>query len=156
MDLLIADLHLPGPTNGLALLAQVRTLHPTTGLVLMSGSGDARVLAEVHKLGVMGFLPKSLEPAAWAQALDTVLSGEPWFPDRAAVAEGLTRRQGMILERVAQGQTNKLIARELGISDRTIKYHLSEVFERLNASSRAEAVARASAKGWIGLPGATR
>jgi len=57
-----------------------------------------------------------------------------------------------MLERVTVGQTNKLIARELVITERTIKYHLAEISARVNASSRAEAVASASAKGWIGLP----
>jgi DNA-binding NarL/FixJ family response regulator len=85
-------------------------------------------------------------------ALEAVLSGEPWFaPEAAAPMSGLTPRQMLILQRIAQGCTNKLIARELAISERTIKYHLTEVFSRLGASSRAEAVARATALGWLVL-----
>jgi DNA-binding NarL/FixJ family response regulator len=152
-DLILADHRLPGATDGLALLEQVVRPFPTAGRVLMSGSDDPQLAARARAIGAMGYLPKSLEPEIWLAALRSVLSGEPWFPRGSAdAAGGLTLRQRRILERIACGQTNKLIARELGITERTIKYHLAEIFERLGAASRAEAVARASAQGWIALP----
>lgn len=152
VDLVLADHRLPGVMDGLALLEQVVRMYPTAGRVLMSGSDDAQLAARARAIGAMGYLPKSLEPSAWIAALRSVLAGEPWFPPHSAdAAGGLTPRQRRILERIACGQTNKLIARELGITERTIKYHLAEIFERLGASSRAEAVARASAQGWIAL-----
>jgi DNA-binding NarL/FixJ family response regulator len=153
VDLVLADQRLPGPMDGLALLARVGQLYPTAGRVLISGSDDARLASLARRLGAMGYLPKSLAPAAWIAALQSVLAGEPWFPTPPSDAtSGLTRRQTLVLERIAAGQTNKLIARELGITERTIKYHLAEIFARLGAASRAEAVARASASGWIALP----
>lgn len=153
VDLLLADQRLPGPMDGLALLEVVGRISPTAGRVLISGSDDPRLAAQARQLGAMGFLPKSLPPAQWVAALQSVLAGEPWFPAaRRETATGLTPRQALILERIAEGHTNKLIARELGIAERTIKYHLAEIFVRVSAGSRAEAVARASAKGWIGLP----
>jgi len=153
VDLVLADQRLPAPMDGLALLAQVGQLYPTAGRVLISGSDDPRLAAQARRLGAMGYLPKSLAPATWLAALQSVLAGEPWFPSAPSdAASGLTRRQTLVLERIAAGQTNKLIARELGITERTIKYHLAEIFTRLGAASRAEAVARASASGWIALP----
>lgn len=154
IDLLLVDQRLPGAMDGLALLERVGTLYPTAGRVLISGSDDARLAAHARRIGAMGFLPKSLAPAAWISALQSVLAGEPWFASGPAPTgeAGLTPRQALILERIAAGHTNKLIARELGITERTIKYHLAEIFARVSATSRAEAVARASAKGWIGLP----
>jgi len=153
VDLVLADQRLPGPMDGLALLAQVGRLYPTAGRVLISGSDDPRLASQARRLGAMGYLPKSLAPEAWIAALQSVLAGEPWFPIAPSdAASGLTRRQTLVLERIAAGQTNKLIARELGITERTIKYHLTEIFARLGAASRAEAVARASASGWIALP----
>jgi DNA-binding NarL/FixJ family response regulator len=151
VDLVLADHRLPGAMDGLALLEQVVRLYPTAGRVLMSGSEDAQLAARARAIGAMGYLPKSLEPSAWIAALRSVLAGEPWFPPQSTDATGLTPRQRRILERIACGQTNKLIARELGITERTIKYHLTEIFDRLGAGSRAEAVARASAQGWIAL-----
>lgn len=154
IDLLLVDQRLPGAMDGLALLERVGMLYPTAGRVLISGSDDARLAAHARRIGAMGFLPKSLPPAEWIAALQSVLAGEPWFSaDPLPKGEaGLTPRQTLILERIAVGHTNKLIARELGITERTIKYHLAEIFARVSATSRAEAVARASAKGWIGWP----
>ena len=152
MDLLLVDHCLPGTMDGLTLLERVGRLYPTAGRVLMSGHDDPQLATQARRLGAMGFLPKSLPPAQWLAALQAVLAGEPWFAAAAAgPTSGLTPRQVMILQRIAQGCTNKLIARELAISERTIKYHLTEVFSRLNASSRAEAVARATALGWLVL-----
>ena len=152
MDLLLVDHCLPGRMDGLSLLERAGQLYPTAGRVLMSGNDDPQLAAQARRIGAMGFLPKSLPPPQWLAALETVLAGEPWFaPAAAGPVSGLTPRQQMILQRIAQGCTNKLIARELAISERTIKYHLTEVFSRLNASSRAEAVARATALGWLVL-----
>jgi DNA-binding NarL/FixJ family response regulator len=154
IDLLLVDQRLPGAMDGLALLERVGSLYPTAGRVLISGSDDARLAAQAKRIGAMGFLPKSLPPDEWIAALQSVLAGEPWFASTGPYdsAAGLTQRQTLILERIAAGYTNKLIARELGVTERTIKYHLAEIFARVNATSRAEAVARASANGWIGLP----
>lgn len=152
-DLVLADHHLPGATDGLALLAQVGSEFPTAARVLVSGSDDPHLPQHARRAGLMGFLPKSLEPAVWISALSRILQGDPWFPPTAAAESGLTPRQAQILERLATGQGSRAIADELGITERTIKYHVSEVFARLQATSRAEAVARASARGWIRLPG---
>jgi DNA-binding NarL/FixJ family response regulator len=153
VDLVLADQRLPGPMDGLALLERAGRISPTAGRVLISGSDDPRLADQARRIGAMGFLPKSLTPTQWLAALHAVLAGEPWFPSRtSALRPGLTPRQALILERIAEGKTNKLVARELGVAERTVKYHLAEIFSRLEATSRAEAVARASAKGWIDLP----
>ncbi len=160
VDLVIADQCLSGALDGLQLLARVGHLYPTVGRVLISGSADPALAAQARTLGVLGFLPKALEPEAWIGALGRVLDGQTWFPlpdaqapdPPAATGSALTVRQTTILERIALGQTNKLIARDLGITERTIKYHLAVIFTRVRASSRAEAVARAGAQGWIRLP----
>ncbi len=152
VDLVLADHRLPGPLDGLQLLARVGALYPTAGRVLISGADDARLAALARQSGLMGFLPKSLEPDVWLDALRRILAGDPWFPSAQQTRSGLTPRQALILERVAAGDTNKLIARELGLSERTIKYHLAAVFARVDANGRAEAVARAASLGWIGLP----
>jgi DNA-binding NarL/FixJ family response regulator len=154
VDLVLADLRLPGELDGLALLARIGTLYPTVARVLVSGSDEPHLPAQARRAGLMGYLPKSLEPALWELALARILCGEPWFPREAAVAPvaGPTERQGEILVRLAEGWSNKAIARELGITERTVKYHLAEIYGRLGAANRAEAVARASSRGWIRLP----
>lgn len=154
IDLVLSDHRLPGDMDGLALLQQVGRDHPTAARVLVSGSDDPHLPRHARRAGLMGYLPKSLEPMQWVEALSRILKGDPWFPPEPAGYEpGLTARQALILERLASGQGSKAIAEELGITERTVKYHVGEVFARLDASSRAEAVARASARGWIRLPG---
>jgi len=152
-DIVLSDLRLPGNTDGLALLARVGQEFPTAARVLVSGSDDPHLPAQARRAGLMGYLPKSLEPAAWVQALARILAGEPWFPAQAADLQLPTERQQAILERLAAGWGNKEIARELGITPRTVKYHLAELYTRLDAANRAEAVARASGRGWLRLPG---
>lgn len=154
IDLVLCDLRLPGAMDGLALLARVGAEFPTAARVLVSGSDDPHLPAQARRAGLMGYLPKRLDPAAWVQALSRILAGDPWFPAGAAAEPGPTERQAVILQRLAAGCGNKEIARELGITERTVKYHLAEIYGRLGAANRAEAVARAGARGWIRLPGA--
>ena len=151
-DLVLSDLRLPGDTDGLALLAQVGHEFPTAARVLVSGSDDPNLSEQARRAALMGFLPKAMEPAMWMHALSQILAGEPWFPPNALAEAAPNERQVVILQRLAAGWSNKEIARELGITVRTVKYHLGEVYGRLGAANRTEAVARASACGWIRLP----
>jgi DNA-binding NarL/FixJ family response regulator len=129
---------------------------PTVVRVLMSGTSDAQVCASARRLGLMGYIPKALEPAAFMAAIHCVLGGEPWFPADASAADQtrgpLTDRQASVLACVAAGQSNKQVARSLGISERTIKYHLEGIYLRLEVANRAEAVVSALAKGLIRSP----
>lgn len=154
IDLVLADLRLPGTPDGLSLLARVGEEFPTVARVLVSGSDDPHLPAVARRAGLMGYLPKALDPVLWEWALARILSGEPWFPrdGSAAVEPGPTGRQALILARLAEGRTNKAIAGELGITERTVKYHLTEIYGRLGVANRAEAVARASTRGWLRLP----
>jgi DNA-binding NarL/FixJ family response regulator len=149
IDLVLSDLRLPGAMDGLALLARVGHEFPTAARVLVSGSDDPHLPEQAQRAGLMGYLPKSLEPHLWVHALARILAGDPWFPAMPVGEAGPTERQVVILQRLAAGCGNKEIARELGITERTVKYHLGEVYGRLSAANRAEAVARASARGWI-------
>jgi len=153
IDLVMADLRLPGGDDGFELLGQVGLLFPTVARVLISGSDEPHLAAQARRAGLMGYLPKGMDPALWELALARILTGEPWFPlERAPVPdEGPTTRQREILERLAQGLGNKAIAGQLGITERTVKYHLAELYGRLGAANRAEAVAQAGARGWLRL-----
>lgn len=150
LDLVLADLRLPGPMDGFDLLVEVGRLHPTAARVLVSGSEDPHVADRARRLGLMGYLPKHLEPATWLAALGDVLAGERWFPHSAPAPEPPpSERQLRVLEMVAAGQGNKEIGRALGITERTVKYHLVQLYGRLGAGNRAEAVALAGRRGWI-------
>ena len=144
--------------NGLDLLQEVGIRWPTVARVLLSGSQEPGLVGRARRLGLMGFLPKDLEPRQLVQAIDQVLTGEPWFPPAArgqdTLMGQLTERQTRVLTGVAAGQSNKQLARVLGLSERTIKFHLECAYLRLGVSNRAEAVVRALGLGLIRPPAA--
>jgi DNA-binding NarL/FixJ family response regulator len=142
IDLVIADWKLPHG-DGLDLLQTIGQRWPTVARVLLSGAQDASLAARARRLGLMAYVPKTLEPTDIARVIERVLSGEYWFPTDAADEPALTPRQTRILTCVAQGQATRDIARALGISERTIKYHLEEAYLRLAVTNRAQAVASA-------------
>ncbi len=156
IDLVVSDFALQ-QGNGLDLLQAVGQRWSTVVRVLMSGSSDPAVALNARRQGLMGFVPKALEPSAFVAAIEAVLGGEPWFPpDTEAPDAGrgvLTERQARVLACVAAGQSNKEVARTLKISERTIKYHLEGAYLRLEVSNRAEAVVTALARGLIQMPG---
>lgn len=155
IDLVVSD-HSLQQGSGLDLLQVVGQRWPTVVRVLMSGTSDPAVCTSARRLGLMGYVPKALEPAAFIAAINSVLGGEPWFPaDESANGNArglLTERQAKVLACVAAGQSNKQVARSLGISERTIKYHLEGIYLRLEVANRAEAVVTALAKGLIRSP----
>jgi DNA-binding NarL/FixJ family response regulator len=138
---------------GLSLLDKVGKRWPTVARVLLSGSHDASLPGQARNLGLMAFLPKTLEPVEIAGVIGQVLAGEVWYPaeDGEPDTPRLTPRQASALQAVASGQANRHIARSLGVSESTVKFHLEEAFARLAVSSRAEAVARALQQGLISL-----
>ncbi|MBL8326276.1 MAG: response regulator transcription factor [Rubrivivax sp.] len=160
-DWLLTDLKLPD-RDGWHLLAEVRRRWPALPCVLISGDDDVRAAERAEQWGCRAFLPKHLEPARLRGALAGVLNGERLFAAPAAPAAGaraspaapaieLTARQREVLQRLARGLTSKAIAEELGIGERTVKDHLTVLYGRLDAGTRAEAVARAVALGLLDL-----
>lgn len=151
VDLVLADHRLPDG-DGLGWLIEVQQAAPRTACVLLSGADDVRLAAQARQAGLAGYLSKRLEPAQIVSALQQVLAGGTCFPERAkGAAPSFTERQIEVLQHVCGGRTSKEIARELGVSVRTVKDHLTAIFLRLGVSSRAEAVARAAALGLVRL-----
>lgn len=152
VDLVLSDLRLPGG-DGLALLAEVGRLFPTVARVLISGSDEPHLADQTRRAGLMGYLPKSLAPVLWELALARILGGEPWFPHDAppSRSQGPSERQRAILSMLAQGLGNKAMGERMGITERTVKYHLAELYGRLGVANRAQAVAEAGRQGWLRL-----
>jgi DNA-binding NarL/FixJ family response regulator len=150
IDVVIADWRLQ-QGDGLDLLCTVGQRWPTVARVLLSGAQESSLSARARRLGLMAYIPKALEPAEIAQVIERVLTGEYWFPVDAAVEPVLTPRQARVLTCVAEGQPNKDIARSLGISERTIKFHLEQAYLRLAVTNRAQAVASALERGLISV-----
>jgi len=148
IELVLLDLLMPG-SHGLVGLAAVRAEYPGVAVVVVSAHDDPAIVARVLAYGASGFIPKRARPEEFGRALAIVLDGgiaAPELPpidadDRALAARlaTLTPQQFRVLRLVAEGRLNKQIADELGIAERTIKAHLSAIFERLKVRNRTQA-----------------
>lgn len=154
-DLVLLDLHMPG-NHGLAGLAALRAEHPQIGVLIVSANEDVQVIRRALDHGAMGFIPKSASPEAIRNAVATVLTGERWLPpglhntvlhlrsrpqdtDLASRLARLSPQQFRVLAMVAEGLLNKQIADRLAIQERTVKAHLSVIFEKLGVRNRTQA-----------------
>ena len=155
IDLVLLDLHMPG-NHGLAGLAAIRAQYPGVAVVVVSANDDPRVVRRALDHGAAGYLPKSSGLDELRDAIRAVLGCEQWLPPtlRAAVARtqssssdaelaarlaSLSPQQFRVLALVAQGLLNKQIADQLDVQERTVKAHLSAIFEKLGARNRTQA-----------------
>jgi DNA-binding NarL/FixJ family response regulator len=152
-DLVLLDLNLRG-VSGMSAFARIRTLLPESTIVALSGEEDPSLIREVIEDGASGFIPKASTPEVMIGALRLVLAGGVYLPpavlDRRAGApapasagtalDALTARQLDALMLAVRGKSNKQIARELDLSEGTVKQHLSAAFRVLGVSNRTEAV----------------
>lgn len=159
IDLVLLDLNMPGMT-GLDALLTLRARAETAPVVVLSGSEDTQTIWRAIDAGAMGFIQKQSDSHTTMKALRVVLDGGiylppvcltesgrrgPSAPPVATPGErlaqlGISSRQAQALARMTQGKSNKIIARELGISETTVKSHLSAVFLALDVHSRTEAM----------------
>jgi DNA-binding NarL/FixJ family response regulator len=164
-DLVLLDLKIPG-VAGLEALAALRDAIPGAPLVVLSGEDNPAVVRAAIERGAMGFIPKSSTPEVLIQALRLVLAHGVYLPPAVlnsagsvasasaasqaagqATLPGLTPRQMDVLRCVIQGKPNKIIARELDLSEGTVKAHLSSVLRALGTRNRTEAVYAAAKLG---------
>ena len=149
-DLCLLDLDLKAG-SGLEVLHRARELAPAMAMVIVSATENPTAVLACIQAGAMGYIPKSASPEVLSQALDRVLAGEVFLPDEfAALAAGtartapaLTRRQREVLIRLNRGLPNKLIARELGITEYTVKDHIADILRILGVQNRTQAVIEA-------------
>lgn len=164
-DLVLLDLYMPG-VDGMQALSQCREHFESASLVVVSGEEDSRIIREAIDHGAAGFIPKSSSRDVLVSALRVVLGGGTYLPDHAlkplSVVEAqhpavvpvpdtgqtLSRRQFAVLMKAIQGKSNKTIAKELEISDHTVKAHLSLAFRCLGVQNRTEAVYAAAKLGF--------
>ena len=131
-DLLLMDLHMPG-TDGIEGVRDVRNRAPQVPLAVVSADDDPAAVRSLLALGVSGFIPKTDSPAVIASAVRLILAG-------GDSVSGLTSRQIDVVRLLARGLSNKAIARELGVSEGTVKVHLLAVFRVLDVRNRTAAV----------------
>lgn len=159
-DLVLVDLNMPG-MDGLAGLRRLRASFPSLDIVVASGQDDPSTVRAALATGIKGFIPKSDASALLLQALRVVRAGGVYVPSRTLAdfqsgfppsgpgAPGLTQRQLDVLRLLLKGEPNKTIARQLGLTEGTVKIHIAAILRSLGASNRTEAVVRARELGLL-------
>ena len=157
-DLVLLDIQMPG-MSGLDGLRLLRQAFPRARIVLVSASVAPDAVYEARTRGADGFLPKSASGADILEANSCALSGAPCFPahsgntttTRAPAAPALTARQLDVLFLLCTGKPNKVIARDLGLSENTVRVHVAAIFAQLGVNSRSAALLAAQRLG-LSLP----
>ena len=155
-DIILLDLRMPD-VSGIEVLKNIREIKKSLPVVMLTTSDDEKDLIEALRNGASGYLLKDMEPDDLVVALKDVLKGETIVAPNlvqilAKFHQGddseinisnlistLTPRESEILELLAEGQSNKLIAKNLGISDGTVKLHVKSILRKLEIHSRVEA-----------------
>ena len=157
VDLVLLDLTMPG-VQGYSGLIYLRAQYPDIPVVIVSANEDPVVIRRAIGFGASGFIPKSLDTAAIGAAVQAVLAGDSWTPadvdltaddddeaaDIARRMATLTPQQVRVLMMLSEGLLNKQIAYELGVSEATVKAHVSAILQKLGVESRTQAVIAAS------------
>jgi DNA-binding NarL/FixJ family response regulator len=154
-DLVLLDLHMPG-SHGLSGLAALRGQHPGVAVLVVSAHDEARTVRRALDHGAAGFIPKSASPTLIGEAIRTVLDCGTWLPppladavaalapdprdtDLATRLARLTEQQYRVLSLIGEGLLNKQIADRLAIQERTVKAHVTAIFEKLGVRNRTQA-----------------
>lgn len=171
LNLILLDLTLPGRT-GFEVLEDLRERHAEVPVVVLSATDARDAVMRALDAGAMGYIPKTSHNDALLAALRLVLAGVPYLPrsvlfDPATAsahsghalerdtnhptvepsAIGLTHRQAEVLSRLVQGKPNKIICRELGLAEGTVKIHISAILKALNVHNRTQAVIAVTRRG---------
>ncbi|GAB5380585.1 MAG: response regulator transcription factor [Aliiglaciecola sp.] len=154
LDIILLDLNMPGCENYYGVI-RVCEDFPTIPVVVISASDSAQTISQTIGYGAKGFVSKAAAIATIADAINTVLNGGTWIPQElhdqineiseeqksiaGKVAE-LTPKQFQVLKYLQEGQLNKQIAYEMGVTEATIKAHISGIFKKLDVNTRTQAV----------------
>lgn len=152
-------------SGGLHTLEQFRAGVPTVPVIVLSGDQDAALIRSAIELGAVGYIPKSHTAELMIAALRFVLAGGVYLPagilederhsSAATLAAGnarfqlLSPRQEQVARLLLQGQSNKSIARELDLSEGTVKAHVSAIYQIIGVRNRVEAVTLAAKSGFV-------
>ncbi len=156
-DVVLLDLRMPG-MDGLKCLEALRERHPEVKAVVLSASEEPEVIDAALQRGAAAYIVKRIDPADLSSLIRQTVDGNVFFPvvARPTAADtphsGLTQRETDILRALADGLSNKQIARQFWLSEQTIKFHLTNIYRKLEVSSRTEAVRHAYERGLIENP----
>lgn len=151
-DLVLLDLNMPG-AYGFSGLVLLRGQYPQIPVLMVSAQEDAAVVVRAREFGASGFIPKSSSLPSIQQGVNAVLAGDTWWPEQSQAAASLsaeakaasaglaslTPQQFRVLTMVCDGLLNKQIAYQLGVSEATVKAHVTAMFRKLGVRTRTQA-----------------
>ncbi|RMG58818.1 MAG: DNA-binding response regulator [Gammaproteobacteria bacterium] len=171
--LVLVDISMPG-MSGFDFIEELEQRQITTPVAILSATTNLYDVKKAIEMGALGFIPKASDKEEMRHALETIFSGEVYIPpgiedqlealmaaddtDPEAVLRsrarqlGITRRQLQVLQLLAKGYTNRRIAEELNLTERTVKAHVSALFSLLNVGNRTECVLEADRLGLTSAP----
>jgi two-component system nitrate/nitrite response regulator NarL len=171
-DLLICGLEDSAPGDQSAIVDQIRTRFPNLKLVILANSVSSSLLLQAINAGINAYLLRDMSLEALSRSLELVMLGQQVFPTQAALmlvanrsagpanagsglsseaalrTRGVSGREGEILRSLLSGHSNKMIARQLGISEATVKVHLKAVMRKINAQNRTQVAVWGLANGF--------
>jgi DNA-binding NarL/FixJ family response regulator len=159
-DLALLDMRMP-EMDGLTCLDRIREQHPKVKVVILSVSTDPELIQSILNRGASAYIVKSVNlqdlPSALRQALEGTVYSAVGLPeraveDKAAKAVGLTERETTILKALARGLSNEAIGKELWVAEQTVKFHLTNIYRKLEVSNRTEAARYAYEHGLVESP----
>ena len=145
-EVVLLDHRMPG-IDGFTCLDRIRGRYPDVKVVICSMNADPEQVQEAFRRGASGYIVKNVGPKDFASAIRQAVEGTAYHAlglpaineDNIARAAGLTARELQIMKAVARGLSNKAIAKELWITEQTVKFHLGNVYRKLGISNRTEA-----------------
>jgi DNA-binding NarL/FixJ family response regulator len=157
VDLVLLDLTMPG-VRGFSGLMYLRAQYPGVPVIVVSANDDPAAIRRCMEFGASGFIPKTLGVEAMRGAISRILSGGVWTPPDVDLSAGsdaetaalmarmatLTPQQVRVLMMLSEGLLNKQIAYQLGVSEATVKAHVSAILQKLGVESRTQAVIAAA------------
>jgi NarL family two-component system response regulator LiaR len=159
-DVVLMDLVLP-VVDGVEAIRRLAAERPRTRVIVLTSFLDDDKLFPAVRAGAAGYLLKDVEPQELVRAIRTVHGGEALLhpavaarlmeevADEERAADPLTPREREVVELIARGLSNKRIAAELGISEKTVKAHVSNVLAKLGLSDRTQVAMHAVREGWV-------
>jgi DNA-binding NarL/FixJ family response regulator len=158
-DVVLLDIRMPG-MDGFHCLDALRNTHPDLKVVIFTAVDDPMSVSEAMERGASGYVMKSVDPADLASVLRQICDGNLFRAvmdggsdsSGAAAALGLTVKEREVLDALARGLSNRAIAKELWLTEQTIKFHLTNIYRKLGVTSRTEATRFAYEKDLVRSP----
>jgi DNA-binding NarL/FixJ family response regulator len=160
VDVVILDISMPG-IKATEVIKRIGKSHPKIKILVLTAHGDKGTIMAVLKAGAHGYVLKEEDPYVVPEAIRALLKGKNWVSPTVAtlmvgrIREGkvsansgfLTERECEVIKLIADGLTNKDIASRIHMADRTVEFHVSNIYEKLGVNNRASAVCRAKEHG---------